>query len=140
MISNNSIFGYPSQCELCTSFGESIKLSVEPYYKEGSKFRLMIVGQDPTIYNEPERVKQVLMLDKENSQLSRWLKNIFGKNKFYDVTIYATNLIKCSFSKPPTLLGGQNFIKKYFNKCKSYLINEISNYNLIVSFLRRTGT
>jgi hypothetical protein len=82
---NEYNFGYPSNCTKCKSFsGCEINLKVAPYYKEGNEIRLMLVGQDPTIRRNPERVKQVLMLDQPTGQLSRWLKGIFGARHAID--------------------------------------------------------
>lgn len=66
-------------------------MKVDPFYKEGNNFKLMLIGQDPTILNNPERVKKVLMLDNKSSQLYRWLISIFGKENFDAITVYATN-------------------------------------------------
>lgn len=63
----------------------------------------MIIGQDPIIINNSERVKEVFMLDDSNTQLSRWLRNIFGESILNSITVYATNLIKCSFSSAPSM-------------------------------------
>ena len=60
-------YGYPKQCTKCANLSESdLCLRVAPYHREGSKTRLMLVGQDPTIYQQPDRVKYVLMLNEEN--------------------------------------------------------------------------
>jgi hypothetical protein len=42
------------------------------------------------------------MLNEKNSQLTRWLRGIFGDNNIDDLTIYATNLVKCTFPNPPS--------------------------------------
>jgi uracil-DNA glycosylase len=97
----NTQFGYPKECNKCKDL-PSCELKVSPYYKIGGSFKLMLIGQDPTIFKKPERVKQVLMLNEKNSQLTRWLRGIFGDNNFDDLTIYATNLVKCTFPNPPS--------------------------------------
>ncbi|KUO49805.1 MAG: hypothetical protein APF76_00750 [Desulfitibacter sp. BRH_c19] len=125
----NYQFGYPTRCNACISISEC-ELKVQPYFKNGGHIKLMLVGQDPTIFKKPERVKHVLMLDQENSQLSRWLKGIFGLKTFSNLTIYATNLVKCSFLEPPSLKdkGGLSFLKPHFENCKEHLKKELSLY------------
>lgn len=123
--------GYPKDCNLCTNLSaEKIKLQVAPYTKAGNKLRLMLIGQDPTIKRNPERVKQVLMLDEPNGQLSRWLTSLFGSENYQSLNIYATNLVKCTFNKSPsiTLEGGLKFLKPYYENCKGYLLDEIRLY------------
>jgi uracil-DNA glycosylase len=123
-------FGYPKICERCRSVGEeNPSLTVRPYYRQGEGSRLMLIGQDPTIYKKPERVTTVLMLDKANGQLKRWLRDLIGI-QFDSLTVYATNLVKCSFSKPPstTVEGGLKFIRPYFNNCKVYLEKELLRF------------
>lgn len=133
-------FGYPVRCESCNNSNvndeNTLQLLVEPFVQEGNEFNLMLIGQDPTIFIEKERVKQVLMLDKSNSQLRRWLENLFGKEIFNSFTIYATNVVKCTFPRPPSTYKGKHFLKPYFENCKSYLETEISNFkpNLVLTF------
>lgn len=136
---NGISFGYPDQCCQCgasTACTEPLKLMVNPYYKAGNHFRLMLIGQDPTIFEKRERVKQVLMLDKENGQLRRWLEDVFGKENLNKYTVYATNLIKCTFPQPPSKYKGKEFLRPYFDCCKSHLISEVQNYKptLVISF------
>jgi len=124
-------FGYPKQCAKCASLSKgNLSLRVAPYLKEGGELRLMLIGQDPTIFQEPERVQHVLMLDQENGQLSRWLRGLFGEDNFRLLTLYATNLVKCSFIKPPSTVrqGGFKFLQPYFQNCKDYLAQEISRF------------
>jgi len=125
------LFGYPKQCVRCASFSPSgTALRVIPYYKRGGGLRVVLIGQDPTIFNRPERVSEVLMLNEENGQLSRWLRKIFGEDNFHALTLYATNLVKCSFAKPPSTskAGGLKFLKPYFQNCKDYLAEELLNF------------
>ena len=120
-------FGYPKECRRCAAFSEHLELKVKPYFKPSGQVKLMLIGQDPTIREKPERVKEVLMLDDPSSQLSRWLKGILGDENFGSLTIYATNVVKCSFKRPPseTDKGGLAFLKPYFQNCKDYLTEEI---------------
>jgi uracil-DNA glycosylase len=133
-------FGYPTNCYKCNTSNEceekNLELNVKPFYQERNNFRLMLIGQDPTIFVKKERVKQVLMLDEPNGQLRRWLENLLGKDTFGNFTVYATNLIKCTFPKPPSTYSGKYFLKPYFEICKNYLEQEVLNFrpNLILSF------
>jgi uracil-DNA glycosylase len=123
-------FGYPIECDKCGSLAEKgMKFGVAPYYHAGGKRRIMLIGQDPTISKEPERVTSVLMLDQANSQLKRWLQGMIGK-AFDTLTLYATNLVKCSFPKPPSTTpeGGLRFIQPYFNNCKDFLKEELRRF------------
>src|SRR2546428_9722622 len=96
------LFGYPKQCRKCITLSKTeISLRVVPHYKESTGLRVMLIGQDPTIFKSPERVREVLMLDEPNGKISRWLKEVFGE-EFHAVTLYATNLVKCSFANPPS--------------------------------------
>lgn len=125
----DNLFGYPIECKKCHTFSDC-SLNVKPYYKQGGDKRLMLIGQDPTIFGKQERVKKVLMLDDPNSNLSRWLRGMFGRDRFNDLTIYATNLVKCTFSKPPSLSngGGLRFLKPHFQNCKEHLKSEIQQF------------
>ncbi len=128
---NYFLFGYPKECDECSCLNDSGRsLKVLPFYQEGGPFRLMLIGQDPTIRRRAERVKHVLMLDDENSQLSRWLHRLFEQKNFNSITIYATNVVKCSFSKPPSDFkgGGYKFLKKYAEKCRPYLAMEVKSF------------
>ena len=90
----------------------------------------MFIGQDPTIFKGPERVKYVLMLDEPNSQLSRWFRDLIGHQSYDSLTVYATNLVKCTFAKPPSTMreGGLKFLQPYFQNCKDYLSDEIAKF------------
>ena len=128
---DNDSFGYPTQCNACKLNSENlIGLKVEPYYRPGNKFKLMLIGQDPTIFNRPERVKKVLMLDEPKGQLKKWLSDLFGEKAFSSITIYATNLVKCTFKKPPSLIkgGGLRFLIPYFQNCRQYLGTELVEF------------
>lgn len=124
-------FGCPRECKTCASFAEVELRLVPPYFKEGRGLRLMLVGQDPTIKPEPDRVKQALMLDDPNSLLSRWLReDVLGEKNFGSLTLYATNLVKCAFPEPPSAYpqGALKFLRPYFKNCNGYLSEEISRF------------
>jgi len=124
-------FGYPSECESCRSLSsEMLGLQVEPYYREGQGRRLMLIGQDPTIARKPERVTSVLMLDQPNGQLTRWLTGIIGPKALESLTVYATNVVKCSFSRQPSASGrnAHRFLEPFFANCKSHLAQELRRF------------
>ncbi len=124
-------FGYPSECELCKGSVEYEGLKVKKaFYRAGNEKRLMLVGQEPTIRKDKDRVNVPLMLDDSRSQLSKWLRqSIFGE-EFEKMTLYATNIVKCSFNKPPSeqAAGGKKFLKNYFENCQQYLKREIISF------------
>jgi uracil-DNA glycosylase len=133
------IFGYPKHCTRCENLPSiNIGLTVKPYYQEGNQQRIMLIGQDPTIYKNQEKIDTVFDLDKENGQLRRWLVKLLGSDNFDRLSIYATNLVKCFFDKPPTLMpgGGFHFLKPYFEQCKNYLVKEIIKFKpaLVLTF------
>lgn len=105
-------------------------LRVAPYFRLGCGQKLMLIGQDPTINRNPDRVRQVLMLDDENGQLSRWLKGVIGERWFSSLSVYATNLVKCTLPVPPSkaVRGAVRFLQPYFANCQGYLREEILNY------------
>jgi uracil-DNA glycosylase len=123
-------FGYPTECKRCAPLSDArLPLRVCPYFRKGDEVRVMLIGQDPTISRKPERVKHVLMLDQPNRSLSRWLREeVFGKKYFDSMTLYATNLVKCSFRELPSRLGGLKFLGPYFENCKYHLAQEISRF------------
>ena len=137
-------YGYPTECDSCKIFESKPKniSRIDPFHKTGNELKLLLIGQDPTIFKEPYRVNTVLMLNEtkgRNGQLRKWLeKELFGTEKFSKIEIYATNSVKCQFDKPPTLSqeGALKFLKPRFEFCKKYLINEIENFkpDIILTF------
>ena len=98
----------------------------------------MLIGQDPYIYRDPDRVKCVLMMDQENGQLSRWLKDVLGGHILQEAELYATNVVKCpvkreSSTSPKRVLS---LLQPCFDYCKDYLIKEITNFKptIILTF------
>lgn len=118
-------FGYPRECHKCAGCSKAVHLRVEPYLQESGSTRIMLVGQDPTIARNPERVTHALMLNEKNGQLRRWLVNLLGEESFNSATLYATNVVKCSFDSPP---GTPRVLKPYFDSCKHYLVDEITEF------------
>lgn len=126
-------FGYPLQstCTKCAGVrGAAPTLRVAPYCQDGNDVRIMLVGQDPTIEVDPGRVQCVLMLDEEHSQLSRWLRNLFGEQTHERATIYATNAVKCSFPERPGRARGDltRKLEPYFEHCRGYLAQEVAAF------------
>jgi uracil-DNA glycosylase len=128
--------GYPSSCILCShlvedSLNVSLSLKVRPFYQKGtSQHRLMLIGQDPNIRRNPDKVKDVLMLDQPNSPLSRWLRQLIGEHNFDSTTIYATNVVKCTLGVQPSSSerGSEKFLTPFFEKCRVHLEREIVSY------------
>ena len=125
-------FGYPRQCKRCESIlGGDIKLP-SPYYNSvGSSKKVMLIGQDPYIHKDPDRVKCVLMLDEENGQLKRWLREVMGEYIFDRTELYATNAVKCPVKRElpsASLKRVLSLLKPCFDNCKNYLIKEITNF------------
>lgn len=124
-------FGYPEQCDKCKNIPH-IKLNLpKPHHNNvTSSKRVMLIGQDPYIYKDPDRVEYVLMLDQEKGQLSRWLKDMLGEHISQEVELYATNVVKCpvkrdSSTSPKRIL---NLLQPCFGYCKDYLVEEIGNF------------
>ncbi len=139
----NYLFGYPVFCSECMKYDtcnqEIFNLQVKPSYKDSeSSMKLMLIGQDPTIRNKPERVTHVLMLNQGGS-IFRWLRDLFGE-KLDKIDIYATNTVKCTFvGDLPTErkdVTGYQFLTNYFEQCKVHLKNEVIKYkpDYVVSF------
>ena len=136
---DNYGFGYPKQCIKCSQDDENPhQLKVKPYFCEVSGFRLMLIGQDPTIFHDSERVRFALMLDEPRGQIRRWLRDLLGDGNLEKATVYTTNIVKCSFKKPPSQMrsGGLPFLSHYFGNCRQYLLAEIDAYRpeLVITF------
>jgi uracil-DNA glycosylase len=125
---NEFQFGYPRECSTCHNLNGNLRLTVKPYYRLGNDFRLMLIGQDPTVRERQDRVEYSLMLNDPNSQLSRWLSDVIGRSTVDSVTMYGTNTLKCTFPRVPSDLGGFRYLNPYFKKCKEHLIKEISEF------------
>lgn len=138
---DNYSFGYPKECTRCESV-HILGLRVKPYYRHTSNGEnVMLIGQDPTIYNEKIPVEYVLMLNQSSGQITKWLREeVFGLAIYdlYDsLTLYATNLIKCSLKSPPAATKqGKAVIKNCFQNCKYYLIEEVKKFQpgLVLTF------
>ena len=88
--------------------------------------KLIFIGQDPTVRNRKsrEKIKTTLNLDKENS-LKKYLKTVCDIMQVdIEKEIYATNLYKCFFNKPPA--DDQTILTRQFKIWMDLLINELS--------------
>ena len=124
-------FGYPEQCDKCKDLSYiKLKLPTPYHNKVTSNKRAMLIGQDPYIYRDPDRVECVLMLDQQNSQLSKWLNEVLGENSFNEVELYATNVVKCPVKRESStsLKRVLNLLQPCFDYCKDYLVEEIGNF------------
>ena len=78
-------------------------LNIPKPHKGSGKMKLIIIGQDPTIRNEASRplITEVLNLNKQDS-LAKYIKNeICGGLGIDFEDVYATNLFKYFYTKPP---------------------------------------
>lgn len=132
-------FGYPRQCKRCESILSGELKLPSPYYNNvTSSKKVMLIGQDPYIHKDPDRVKCVLMLDEENGQLKRWLGGFLGENTFEKIELYATNIVKCPVKRESSasLKRVLSLLKPCFNNCRDYLIDEITKFKpmLVLTF------
>ena len=94
-----------------------------------SNVKLIIIGQDPTVREKKSRgdINVTLNLDKENS-LKKYIKDIgFALNIDIDKEVYATNLYKCFFKKPPA--DDQTILTRHFKIWIDLLINELAPFD-----------
>lgn len=98
-----------------------------PYVGSGN-IKLIVIGQDPTIRNEERRKKitTVLNLDEDYS-LSKYIKNeICGGLGVSPTEMYATNLFKYFYSKPPA--GTMSVLWLHLEPNIKLLKEEVSQY------------
>ncbi len=91
-----------------------------------SEIRLIFIGQDPTIRNKKsrEKITVTLNLDKENS-LKTYLKKVCDILQIdIEKEVYATNLYKCFFKRPPA--DDQTILTRQFKIWMDLLINELA--------------
>lgn len=124
-------YGYPRQCDKCKSLPDiKLRLPVPYHNNVTNSKKAMLIGQDPYIHKDPDRVKCVFMLDQENGQLSKWLNNILGEDIFKGTELYATNVVKCPVKRESSASQKRviSLLQPCFYNCKDYLINEITNF------------
>ena len=124
-------FGYPEQCDRCKNL-PYVKLKLpRPYHNNVTSTRkVMLIGQDPHIHRDPDRVECVLMLNQGNGQLARWLRDVLGEHGFNEVELYATNMVKCPVKRESstTARGVLSLLQSCFDYCKDYLVEEIESF------------
>jgi len=151
--------GYPEKCNICVRQGihkemgdVNLRLSVDRPYQTGKKPRVMLVGLNPTLIEK--MAKAVLELDDERSRIYDFTFNDVllpaGINK---QDVYATNLVKCTFSKEPRIIcrelygkdvnetvAVKRLLSPFFQNCKKYLAEEIREERpkLLISFGKKT--
>ncbi len=91
----------------------------------------MLVGQDPTIVSS-RPVMTVLDLDNGQSPLRNWLETDLLIPSGIDWSaVYATNLVKCTFSDTPNRIAKKlgismlDFLAPYIEHCSEHLGNEL---------------
>jgi hypothetical protein len=103
--------GYPEKCDIClndrvlTRFGQrNLQLAVRPF-RQVRDAKVMLVGLNPTLIRKEARV--VLDLDDAYSQICRFVAGDVLKPAGIDLNkhVYATNLVKCTFSKEPRIMS-----------------------------------
>ncbi len=124
-------FGYPEQCDRC-KYLPYIKLKLpRPYHNNvTSSKKVMLIGQDPYIHRDSDRVECVLMLNQGNGQLARWLRDVLGEHRFNGVELYATNVVKCPVIRESSTSarGVLSLLQSCFDYCKDYLVEEIDSF------------
>lgn len=102
-------------------------LMAKSCFGSAGPLRLMPVGQDPTIPRRPQRVRHVRMAGEPSGQLFRWLRRLLGDS--YDrATIHPTNVVKCSFLRPPSDLdlSALDALRAYARNCRHLLAQEVA--------------
>jgi len=126
-------FGYPPS-SLCD--GSQCQYVVrQAFYKPGDiPFKIMLIGRDPRINKGAiERVTSVFMLNDPTSNLARWIRGKVIPTDIFDrVTIYATNVVKCTLNHKPD----DPLLIKHFKNYQNSLREEFENYkpNLVLAF------
>ncbi len=93
-----------------------------------SEIKLIFIGQDPTVRRKKSRedIKVTLNLDKENS-LKTYLKEVCDILQIdIEKEVYATNLYKCFFNKPPA--DDQTILTRHFKIWMDFLIHELTEF------------
>jgi len=93
-----------------------------------SEIKLIFIGQDPTVRDQKSRgkINVTLNLDKENN-LKTYLKEVCDILQVdIEKEVYATNLYKCFFKKPPA--DDQTILTRHFKIWMDFLINELTEF------------
>ena len=149
--------GYPEKCDIClndrvlTRFGQrNLQLAVRPFHQVRDA-KVMLVGLNPTLIRKEARV--VLELDDAYSQICRFVAGDVLKPAGIDLNkhVYATNLVKCTFSKEPRIMSkeeagkdGNEAVKRlllpFFRNCRKYFEEEIGEISpkILIAFGEKT--
>jgi uracil-DNA glycosylase len=145
--------GYPKECDICLkerSLGElgekNLKLTVRPF-QQARDPKVMLVGLNPTLIKK--KAKVVLELDDSRSQIYRFVNDdvLTPAGITPEKHVYATNLVKCTFSKEPRIMSeegsgqkGNEAVKEllspFFKNCRRYFEEEIKEMRprILISF------
>ena len=107
-----------------SDIGEYIDTSLAPPapFQGGGKIKLIVVGQDPTVQDPEyrEKVKVVLLLNQPGRLRTYLGKVCKGLDIGLDENIYATNLLKNFFSRPPDKINKD--YPQFYQKAADYWI------------------
>jgi hypothetical protein len=107
-----------------SEIGSYIDASLDPPdpFRGSGKIRLIVLGQDPTVQN-PEykkKVKVVLLLNQPGRLRTYLGKVCKGLDIDLDENIYATNLLKNFFARPPDKINKED--PQFYRKAADYWI------------------
>ena len=115
--------------KICSDLCETNRHLPVPFSnaKSVSNIKLVIIGQDPTVRNEETRanIKTVLMLN-EKKHLFNYVNLICAELGISFNEIYATNLYKCFFNKPPQ--DDEKILTRHFRYWIELLIEEVNAF------------
>jgi hypothetical protein len=96
-------------------------------FRISNQIKLIILGQDPTVKNSISRktIKYTLNLDKSGS-LKKYIGSICSKLGINYENIYASNVFKYFYSKPPQ--NTMNILQNHLEPNLGLLIKELSEY------------
>jgi uracil-DNA glycosylase len=107
-----------------SEIGSYVDASLEPpeVFCGSGKIRLIIVGQDPTVQDPEyrEEVKVVLLLNQPGRLRTYLGKVCKGLDIDLDENIYATNLLKNFFTRPPDKINEED--PQFYKKTADYWI------------------
>lgn len=105
-------------------------LPIPRVWPDSGEIRLIILGQDPTVKNEASKknITHVLNLDKKGG-LRTYLSHLCSSLGFdIDHEVYATNLFKNFFVKPPTQIKEIDVFEQFPKYWLPLLLREIARF------------
>ncbi len=98
----------------------------DPFWGKG-KIKLIVLGQDPTVQNPEYRkeIKVVLLLNQPGKLRTYLGKVCKGLDIDLDENIYATNLLKNFFTRPPDRINKED--PQFYQKAADYWIPLLSD-------------